>query len=523
MTNVIALFSLSPIHSSRYRDSSEEKLKTINLLLLLALAGITIFMCDANAQDTNDSSISEKVVAEIFPDASRIVPVDSPVPHTIVFGGRKLLGYVFYTDLIAPIPAYSGFPIKSLVALNPEGKLILVKIIYHQEPILVIGVNDSILAAFIDQYEGLSVKERIRLTGAGKPNSIDGISGATITAMVLNRSIDKSSKAVLDAHITDETTKTEPVVEDTPFWHEAWTEKKFELSVLLFGLTVLVLLLLFQDWVVVHPRFFNAFRLSFLIYTVFFIGYYCLGQLSIINVVTFIRILATGFTWDTLLLDPVIFILWGFVALSILLWGRGVFCGWLCPFGAIQELMHKLSMKVGFKQIEFPPMLHERMLAIKYIVLIALIGVSLNSIATAAPFFEIEPFKTTFSLRFQREWYFLVYAIGLIAVSLLITKFYCRYICPLGALLSFSTRFKIFNWLRRRSECGSVCHTCGNDCSVGAINAKGEIDEPECHYCLECQTTYWDEHRCPVMVSKRERRERREKRRSAIPAVNVDE
>jgi polyferredoxin len=496
-------------------------LKTAFFLLFCILTGVPVLCNEAQGND----DISIRMVSDLFPSATRTVPVDSPAPHVVVFEGREVLGYVYYTDRVKPIPAYSGFPIRSLVSLKAGGEIHKVKIVQHQEPILVIGVNDRILAAFIDQYSGLSAKQRIRLTGADQPNSVDGISGATITAMVLNHSITQSAKVILEAHENAAATigvETDAGFESMPLWFETWWGKKFELAFLILGLTLLVLVLLFQDWVVVHSRLFNALRLGYLFYTVFFIGYYCLGQLSIINVVTFVRLLAADFTWDTLLLDPVIFILWGFVALSILLWGRGVFCGWLCPFGAIQELMQKLSRALGIRQREFPQVLHERLLALKYVILIALVGLSLNTIALAAPFFEIEPFKTTISLRFQREWYFVAYAGGLIAISLVITKFYCRYICPLGAVLSFSTHFKIFNWLRRRSECGSVCHTCGNDCSVGAINNKGEINELECHYCLECQATYWDEHKCPVMVSQRERRERRARRTSEVPVRQIN-
>jgi NosR/NirI family nitrous oxide reductase transcriptional regulator len=338
--------------------------------------------------------------------------------------------------------------------------------------------------------------------------------------MVLNESVVKSAQRVLQAHAGS---AANIETDQVPLWFHAWERKKLELVLLIIGLLILVLILLFQDWVVVRPRFFNYLRTAFLIYTVAFIGYYCLAQLSIINVFTFISMLTRDFNWDTLLLDPIVFVLWGFVALSILLWGRGIFCGWLCPFGAIQELMHKLARKLHIKPKEFPLMVHERLLALKYVVLIALVGLSLNSISTVVAYAEVEPFKTTISLRFQREWYFSAYAIGLILISIFNTKFYCRYICPLGALLSFSSHFKVFNWLRRRPECGSVCHTCGNDCSVGAINNKGEIDQSECHYCLECQTTYWDEHRCPVMVSERERRERHEKRQSIIPIKTIDE
>ena len=497
-------------------------MKTTALIFLLAFLLAGTAGSFAQAQKTPDAAISIKLISDLFPTASRVVPVQSPVPHSIAFEGTHIIGYAFYSDLIAPIPAYSGKPIRSLISINADRTFRSVKIVKHEEPILVIGIDDQALATFLLQYKGLSAVERIRISGAGQPNSIDGISGASITTMVLNRSIQLATQQVLQAHAsTTDAAFKQRTVDSQPYWLAAWSEKKVELVFLGIGLTILVFILLFQDWVVTKPWLFSRLRIGFLLYTVFFIGYYCLGQLSLINVVTFVHLLTSGFTWETLLLDPVIFVLWGFVAMSILLWGRGVFCGWLCPFGAIQELMHKLAQFIKIRPIEVPGMVHERLLAIKYIILVVLAGLALNSVTTAAPFIEIEPFKTAISLRFQREWYFVIYPVAAIAISIFTTKFYCRYICPLGALLSFTTRFKIFDWLRRRPECGAVCHTCANDCSVRAVNNKGEINEAECHYCLHCQTTFWDEHRCPVMVSKRERRERRENRHTEIPVKRI--
>lgn len=495
-------------------------MKATHFALLCLLAILVHPDCYARDSGAEQDAVSLKLVADLFPDATRTLPVESPIPHLIVFDGKHILGYSFFTDLITPIPAYSGYPIRTLVSIKPDGTIIEVRIISHQEPILVIGVNDEILTNFTSQYEGMSVVNGIRLAGKNRPNSVDGISGATITAMVLNGSAVKAARLVLEAHSDSLDTSLTDV---DPLWLTAWQGEKIEIVLLITGLTILVLMLLFQDWVVVNPRFFNYLRIAFLVYTVFFIGFYCLAQLSIINAFTFISMLTKEFSWDIFLLDPVVFILWSFVALSILLWGRGIFCGWLCPFGAIQELMNKIAHKLNIRQYEFPLMVHERLLALKYVILMALVGLALNSIPTVATFSEIEPFKTAISLRFQREWYFSAYAIGLILISTFNTKFYCRYICPLGALLSFSSLFKIFSWLRRRPECGTSCHTCGNNCSVGAINNKGEIDESECHYCLECQTSYWDEHHCPVMVSKRERRERRDKRKVLIPTAESDD
>ena len=251
-------------------------------------------------------------------------------------------------------------------------------------------------------------------------------------------------------------------------------------------------------------------------------SFYSMGQLSIVNMLAFGRVMAGGFSWETLLIEPVTFMLWSFVAVTIVLWGRGVYCGWLCPFGALQELIHTIARHFGVPRHEFPAMVHERLWAIKYLILIGLFGLSLDSMAHAATMAEVEPFKTVFALHFVRDWSFVVYALALLAVSAVNSKFYCKYLCPLGAALSFFTRFRIFDWLRRRRECGNPCQTCAAQCQISAIRPTGEIIENECHYCLECQVIYHDEHRCPPLVEKRKRREKRETRAAQISAVQVE-
>lgn len=460
------------------------------------------------------------VMSELFPEGDHLESRGAKNPVQAVFAGDDLLGYALYTDDVFPIPAYSGKPIRALVGIDPNGNLVGVRIIHHEEPILVIGISDEDLATFIDQYHGISIGDKVKLGRQVREGyrNLDGISGATITTMVLHRSIMQSARQVV---MEQEDQFHDLPIEDPAPWIANWEENIWYVAILLLGLSVLVVILLFQDWVVVHPEIFKILRLGFLIYTVVFIGFICLAQLSIINVLTFGQVLARGFRWDTFLVDPIIFALWGFVAITILLWGRGVYCGWLCPFGAVQELIYKLSARLNIRQIEFSRIVHERLLAIKYVILIALIGISLHSIASVVTFVEVEPFKTVFSLRFNREWTYVAYPLILFGIAFFNAKFYCKYLCPLGAALSFGTNFKIFDWLRRRPECGSPCHTCANECSVGAVSNTGEIIENECHYCLECQATYWDEYKCPPMVAKRERRERRERRTEIIPTTDA--
>ena len=69
-----------------------------------------------------------------------------------------------------------------------------------------------------------------------------------------------------------------------------------------------------------------------------------------------------------------------YTAVSLVLLGRGVFCGWLCPFGALQELINEAARKLKIRQYEVPFAVHERLWAIKYIVLLVLFAHSSEAI-----------------------------------------------------------------------------------------------------------------------------------------------
>ncbi|NUT84595.1 transcriptional regulator NosR [Pseudomonas brassicacearum] len=291
-----------------------------------------------------------------------------------------------------------------------------------------------------------------------------------------------------------------------PMWLTLWYQKSVEISVLGVALLVLTAILFFQDSLARRPTLLHWLRRGYLVFTVVFLGGYALAQLSVVNVLTFVHALFEGFRWELFLTDPLIFILWVFTAGSILLWGRGVFCGWLCPFGALQELINELARKLKVPQYELPFAVHERLWAIKYIILLVLFGVSLESMATAERLAEVEPFKTAITLRFDRQWWFVAYAVGLLVINLFTRKVYCRYVCPLGAALAMPTRLRLFDWLKRRKECGNPCQLCAKECEIQAIHPDGRINANECHYCLDCQMTWHNENKCPPLINKRKKR-----------------
>jgi NosR/NirI family transcriptional regulator, nitrous oxide reductase regulator len=495
-------------------------------------------LCLSVATAPNFATAGELTLSEarkVFPAAEQLLPLGDKTPAYSVRSDNRQLGYAFTTGELASVPAYSGKPINTLVAMGENGVIKAIEILHHEEPILVIGVSDADLQAFVDQFVGKKSSDRIRVGAHNREGyvGIDGISGATITTMVLASSVNKAMHRFASAYgiprqapqsvagVSSEKVVDVLPPESVPSWTLLWEERTFELVVVLLALGFLMVLLFFQDWLVRHKVLFERVRTGYLLFTIFFIGFYCSAQLSVVNLLAFFHNMTGDFSWDTLLIEPIVFVLWGFVAISILLWGRGVYCGWLCPFGAAQDLISKAAKSIGIKGFELPQMVHERLWAIKYFILIALFGLSLDSMIMAARLAEVEPFKTTFVLYFQREPLFVIYALALLLMSAFNSKFYCKYLCPLGAGLSFITRFKIFDWLRRRNECGEPCQSCSENCQIAAIKPTGEIIDNECHYCLECQVTYWDDHRCPPLVEKRKKQERREKKRSPVIASDA--
>ncbi|MCX4187935.1 transcriptional regulator NosR [Methylophaga sp. OBS4] len=309
--------------------------------------------------------------------------------------------------------------------------------------------------------------------------------------------------------------------QEEALWVSVWRNKVFQITVLSISLLLLFSVIVMQDVLVKYPRFIRIFRLSFLVYTLFFIGWYTMGQLSIVNVFTFVHSVMGSFKWDTFLLDPVMFILWSFVAVTLLLWGRGIFCGWLCPFGALQELISEIARKLRVRQFELPFSVHERLWALKYLILLILFAISLESMSEAERYAEVEPFKTVIMLKFQREWGYVLYAAVILLISAFTHKAYCRYVCPLGAALAIPSKFRLFDWLKRRKECGTQCQICANECEIQAIHPSGKINANECHWCLDCQVTYHDELKCPPLVKQYNKRHKMEK--GFIPIAIVEE
>ena len=294
-------------------------------------------------------------------------------------------------------------------------------------------------------------------------------------------------------------------VKELPMWINVWLESKFRIMLLSFALLVLSLITIFQDKISKYRNTFKYIRISYLSFTLIWIGWYTGAQLSIFNILSIIRVPITGADLNYFLIDPLIFIILAFTIISALILGRGLFCGWLCPFGALQELIGWIAKNLGIKKREIPEKYYTKLWTIKYFILVTIIGMSFISMETASTLAEVEPFKTAIMRHFNRGIPYVSYAIVLLCLSAFMERGFCRFVCPLGAGIAIIGKLRITDNLKRRQECGSPCNLCSTSCPVNAIPSegkdKGKIIMSECFRCLDCQLEYVDTKRCPPLVN----------------------
>ncbi len=309
--------------------------------------------------------------------------------------------------------------------------------------------------------------------------------------------------------------------EPKPLWMRIWEDRAGIIAITCLYLIGISVLFVKQTALVKHEKLTHWIRGGSMLFVLFFIGFYAQGQLSVVNIYTLLLALYNGFKIQVFLLDPVIFILWVFVFISLFIVGRGLYCGWLCPFGALQEFAGLLAKKLRIKQIKIKPQQHKWGQTLKYFILLGLLVSAFFSLNVAEKLAEVEPFKTSITLHFVRTWPFVVYAVLLLLLSMKIHKVYCRYLCPLGAGLAIVGRFPLFKLLRRRDECGTPCQLCKTKkCDIDAINKDGSIDYGECIQCLECVVTIENPNLC-VIDKYKDKKVKPNKPASSIQASGV--
>ena len=286
--------------------------------------------------------------------------------------------------------------------------------------------------------------------------------------------------------------------EKMPLWLISVLEQKTKLLILSIFLSVLFIILYKYQILLQKLRYKRSFLL---LITLFFIGWYGQGQLSMVTILGFLKAIINSQSLNFLLYDPFSLIIWFFVFISLIIWGRGTFCGWLCPYGVLQEFSYYIARFFHLPIIKIPQKLSDKLVYMRFVVLTLLILSVIFTPNITEYLIEIEPFKTSITLIFDREIPYVLYAIFWILLSMFIFKGFCRFICPLGAFLSLAGKLKFLDWLPRRKECGNPCNNCYKNCNYNAIDKKsGTIKYDECFQCLDCVQIYSDDKLCKILI-----------------------
>ncbi|GKY89570.1 NosR/NirI family protein [Sinisalibacter aestuarii] len=304
-----------------------------------------------------------------------------------------------------------------------------------------------------------------------------------------------------------------------PVWVEPWVNARVEIAILAAALTVLTGILTFQAKLSQYRRVHRYLRTGFLLFTLVWIGWIASAQLSIVHLINYLKAPFADLGLAFYLAEPLIVILSIYTAISLVLLGRGVFCGWLCPFGALQELLANLARALKLRQWNPPERLQRHLWMGKYLSLGLILTLVVFAPEAAPVAEEIEPFKTAITAMFVRGLPYVIYALALLTIGLFTERAFCRFLCPLGGALAVLDRLHMVDLLKRRPECGNPCHLCERSCPVRAIERSGKIVMAECFQCLDCQVEYYDDRRCPPLAKARKQRERAARQPAAAPAM----
>ena len=192
---------------------------------------------------------------------------------------------------------------------------------------------------------------------------------------------------------------------------------------------------------------------------------------------------------------PSALVLFAAVVGITLLFGR-VFCGWICPLGTIGEISAGLARKLGIKRKELPPSLDGALKMLKYVIL-AVILYYTWSLGTLA-WRDYDPWAAWMHLAagwdeiVSTPWAFAVLFGLVIGAGLFIERFWCRYLCPLGAALAIFQKLSFTKVVRNRETC-ITCGKCDRSCPMGlAPMSAAKVADADCIACGRCTES------CPV-------------------------
>ena len=183
------------------------------------------------------------------------------------------------------------------------------------------------------------------------------------------------------------------------------------------------------------------------------------------------------------------FLFLGFVLMSVLL--KKAFCSWLCPVGTLSENLWKLGRRMFKRNFHIPAWLDVPLRVLKYLLLAFFAWFIGGMSAEALENFMGSPYGIVADVKmlnfFREMGLTAAIVIGLLAVlSIFVQNFWCRYLCPYGALLGIASLASPVK-IRRDEEACIDCGKCAKACPANLkVDELVQIRSAECNACMEC-------------------------------------
>jgi len=422
--------------------------------------------------------VTKNDLAHVLPAADIFVRYEEPFGHFLgyVTDGGYFVGAVFLTTEVVPEETW-GYrdQIVTLVGVDPKGKITGVKILQENEtPRYTRGLlNDD--SWFLEQFKDKDAGDEFLL---GK--DVDAITGATISSSSISRAIESGLAIVTEKVLYEEVERDAPV-------------RHLILHHLLWQIDFIFLWIIGAIAVTAFFKKSRILRYLVLGLSIVYIGFLKGGGFSVIDLFNLcslnLPVFLNNLYWYSLVIIAI-----GFTIIA----GR-FYCGWLCPFGAVLEASYRLvpvERKISRNADMYLKL-------VKYVILLTLFIIYfLFSNKSLAIYIAsiIEPFATFFKL--YGSLIFWIWLVSMLLISSVLSRFYCRYLCPLGAFFTLLSRLSTFLKVTKLNvnlpqENCKGCKVAQNICQMQAIfyddvSKRPEIDNAECFMCNTCAEI------CPV-------------------------
>lgn len=366
------------------------------LAALVAVVAVCIFKKENDEADESLPSIELSEIHDLFPDAQQMQLLDTSY-FAVKNAENETVGSVLLSSPYSDdIKGYAG-PTPLLIALDKEGKIMQVRILANREtPGFLKSMTN---AGFFESWNGLTVDEALQ-------KNVDAVSGATYSSRGIQNSL-KARLAVVSRQSVAEAT------DNSALWPN--------LCILLVVVMALVCFFI--------PQKTKTLRLITLLLSILILGFWRDAMMSLY---LFYGWLTNGLSLAT---EWVLVLITLLAVMLPLFTGKAFYCTYLCPMGALQEMVGKACKK----KVKMSNKLVTILLIIRKLYLLVILVLLALGIITNLVFFE--PFSV-FSVR-SLTVFSVVFAVIILAASLFINRAWCRFLCPTGLLFDLVRRIRL--------------------------------------------------------------------------------